>query len=133
MARRRTLGVVLLAVVAVFGALAPRGNAQAPPTITLPPVTPTTPPPTSTTLPGSTSETTVPPDTSSSTTTTIDVSQDGDNGSPTGGGPGQVIPPDAQAVIDALVRSGANDNHLLVAGEKALLAAGVDPDQAARL
>jgi hypothetical protein len=32
-----------------------------------------------------------------------------------------------------LVRSAANDNHLLVAGEKALLAAGVDPDQAARL
>jgi hypothetical protein len=31
------------------------------------------------------------------------------------------------------VRTGANDNHLLVAGEKALLAAGVDPDQAARL
>jgi hypothetical protein len=44
-----------------------------------------------------------------------------------------VIPADAQAILDAMVRSGANDNHLLVAGEKALLAAGVDPDQAARL
>jgi len=61
------------------------------------------------------------------------VSQDGDNGSPIGGGPGQTIPPDAQAVLDTIVRTGSNDDHLLVAGERALLAAGVDPDQAARL
>ncbi|MEY2404279.1 MAG: peptidoglycan LD-endopeptidase LytH [Acidimicrobiaceae bacterium] len=123
------MGLGLLAAVAVIGALAPRGNAQEGPTITLPGVTATTPPST-TTPPDDGSTTTVPDD---STTTTIDVSHDGDNGSPTGGGPGQVIPPDAQAVIDALVRSGANDDHLLVAGEKALLAAGVDPDQAARV
>jgi hypothetical protein len=61
------------------------------------------------------------------------VSNDGDNGSPVGGGPGQVIPPDAQAILDTIVRTAPNDNHLLVAGEKALLAAGVDPDQAARV
>jgi hypothetical protein len=95
----------------------------------LPGVSTTVPAPT--TVPPGEGSTTTPPD--DSTTTTIDVSHDGDNGSPTGGGPGQVIPPDAQAVIDALVRSGANDDHLLVAGEKALLAAGVDPDQAARV
>jgi hypothetical protein len=44
-----------------------------------------------------------------------------------------VVPPDAQAIINSLVRSGATDDHLLVAGEKALLAAGVEPDQAARV
>ncbi|MEY2420044.1 MAG: peptidoglycan LD-endopeptidase LytH [Acidimicrobiaceae bacterium] len=129
MARIRTTGVAAFAVIAVFGALAPRGSAQEAPTITLPGVTATTPPPT--TAPGDASTTTPPDD--SSTTTTVDVSQDGDNGSPTGGGAGQVIPSDAQAIIDGLVRSGANEDHLLVAGEKALLSAGVDPDQAARL
>ncbi|MEY2452610.1 MAG: peptidoglycan LD-endopeptidase LytH [Acidimicrobiaceae bacterium] len=124
------MGVCLLAAVAIFGALAPRGDAQEAPTITLPGVTATTTPPT-TVPPGDGSTTTPPPD--DSTTTTIDVSNDGDNGSPTGGGPDQVIPADAQAIIDALVRSGASDDHLLVAGEKALLAAGVEPDQAARV
>lgn len=123
------MGVCLLGAFAVIGVLAPRGNAQDPPTITLPGVTATTPPPT--TAPGGDGSTTAPPD--DSTTTTIDVSQDGDNGSATGGGPDQVIPADAQAIIDALVRSGANDDHLLVAGEKALLAAGVEPDQASRV
>jgi murein DD-endopeptidase MepM/ murein hydrolase activator NlpD len=136
MRRIKTTGVVLVAAVAVFGVFAPRGSAQAPPTITLPGITPTTPVPTTTTPDGVTTTTTTAPGATSpndsSTTTTIDVSQDGDAGGPTGG-PGQVIPPDAQAEIDAMVRSGANDNHLLVAGEKALLAAGVDPDQAARL
>jgi murein DD-endopeptidase MepM/ murein hydrolase activator NlpD len=131
MARIRTTGVAVLAAVAVFGALAPRGSAQESPTITLPVITTTTAVPTTTT-PGDGSGGTTPPDGSSTTTTTIDVSQDGDGGA-TGGGPGQVIPADAQAIIDALVRSGANDDHLLVAGEKALLAAGVDPDQAARV
>jgi murein DD-endopeptidase MepM/ murein hydrolase activator NlpD len=123
------MGVCLLAAVAVIGALAPRGDAQEAPTITLPGVSTTVPAPT--TVPPGEGSTTTPPD--DSTTTTIDVSNDGDNGSPTGGGPGQVIPADAQAIIDALVRSGASDDHLLVAGEKALLAAGLDPDQAARL
>jgi hypothetical protein len=132
MARIRTTGLALLVAVAVFGALAPRGSAQEPPTITLPGITATTPPPTTTTTPGDGSGTTAPPD-GSNTTTTIDVSQDGDAGSATGGGPGQVVPPDAQAIIDSLVRSGASDDHLLVAGEKALLASGVDPDEAARV
>jgi murein DD-endopeptidase MepM/ murein hydrolase activator NlpD len=137
------MGVLLLAVVALFGAVATRGNAQEPPTVTLPELstTSTTGPLPSSTAPGGGgggggSGSTNPPGSSSgssSTTTTVDVSHDGDNGSPTGGGPGQVIPVDAQAAIDALVRSGANDNHLLVAGEKALIAAGVDADQAARL
>ncbi|MEY2459731.1 MAG: peptidoglycan LD-endopeptidase LytH [Acidimicrobiaceae bacterium] len=126
------MGVSLLAAVAVFGALAPRGSAQEPPTITLPGITTTTDVPTTTTAPGDGSSTTTPPD-GSSTTTTIDVSQDGDAGSAVGGGAGQVVPPDMQAIIDALVRTGASDDHLLVAGEKALLAAGVDPDQAARV
>src|SRR5688500_5755364 len=134
MARIRTMGVVSVAAVAVIGVFATRGSAQAPPTITLPGLTTTTAPPT--TAPGS-SPTTGPADPNapgdSSTTTTIDVSQDGDAGSAVGGGPGQIVPPDAQAIIDALVRTGAKDNHLLVAVEKALLAAGVDPDQAARL
>ncbi|MEY2431295.1 MAG: peptidoglycan LD-endopeptidase LytH [Acidimicrobiaceae bacterium] len=129
------MGVALLLVCAVFGALAARGNAQeSPPTITLPDLTTTT----STTAPPGTTGggqpgSTAPGGGGGAPPTTIDTSQDGDNGNPTGGGPGQVIPVDAQAILDAMVRSGANDNHLLVAGEKALLAAGVDPDQAARL
>jgi murein DD-endopeptidase MepM/ murein hydrolase activator NlpD len=126
------MGVALLAAVAVLGALAPRGSAQEPPTITLPDITATTAAPTTTTPGTDPSGTTTPPD-GSNTTTTIDVSQDGDAGSAVGGGPGQVVPADAQAIIDSLVRSGASDDHLLVAGEKALLAAGVDPDQAARI
>jgi hypothetical protein len=128
------MGVLFLAVVAVLGALAPRGNAQAPPTVTLPDLTTTTTtaPPGSSDPGGGGSGSTTPPD-GSSTSTTIDVSQDGDSGSAVGGGPGQVIPADAQAILDSLVRSGASDDHLLVAGEKALLAAGVDPDQASRI
>src|SRR5438270_6352659 len=131
MARRRTMGVLLIAVVAVAGTAATRGYAQEPPpSLTLPPLSSTT---TSTTTPtssGSGGSTTSTPSTGTapgSTPTTADVSHDGDNGSPIGGGPGQIIPPDAQAILDSIVRSPANDNHLLVAGEKALLAAGVDP------
>src|SRR5438552_6247416 len=118
MARFRTMGVVSVVAVAVLGVFASRGSAQEPPTITLPAIATTTPAPT-TTAPGNGSGTTTPGTApgDSSTTTTIDVSQDGDSGSPTGGGPGQVIPPDAQAIIDSLVRTGANDDHLLVAGE----------------
>ncbi len=131
------MGVALFAVVAVIGAFATRGNAQEPPAITLPPLAPTS-TSTTTTVPGSSSSSgdpssTVPPDGSAPASPPADPSQDGDGGSPVGGGPGQVIPPDAQAELDAMVRSGANDNHLLVAGEKALLAAGIDPDRAARL
>ena len=131
------MAVAVLAAVAVFGVLAPRGRAQEAPTITLPGITATTeaPPTSTTTSPGSPGDgsSTTPPPGDSTTTTTIDVSQDGDSGSPTGGGPGQVVPADAQAIIDSLVRSGASDDHLLVAGEKALLAAGIDPDQSARI
>ena len=135
------MGVAVLLVLAAAGVLAARGSAQEPPTVTLPPFSTT-----STTAPAGTTPTVPGPGDSSSTSTTVpssspgtappttaDVSQDGDNGSPVGGGAGQVVPPDAQAVLDTIVRTGSNDNHLLVAGERALLAAGVDPDQAARL
>lgn len=129
---RRVTGVALCVAVALLGVLATRGDAQEPPTITLPTTTTV---PTTTTPPTSDDPSTSPPSSSdpNQPTTTADPSQDGDNGSPVGGGPDQQIPPDAQAVIDAIVRTGGMDNHLLVAGEKALLAAGVDPDQAARL
>lgn len=140
MARIRIMGVVILAVVA-FGVFAPRGSAQEPPTVTLPPLsstTSTTAPSTSSGGPGPSagsggSGTSSPSGNPSAPPSTVDVSQDGDNSSPVGGGPGQVIPPDAQAVLNSIVRTDPNDNHLLVAGERALLAAGVDPDQAARL
>src|SRR3954453_7633358 len=139
MARLRTVGVAVLLVLAAGGVLAVRGSAQEPPTVTLPPFSTTS--TTAPAIPGggeasSSTTTTAPGGTSSNPQgppTTADVSQDGDNGSPVGGGPGQVIPPDAQAILDTVVRTGANDDHLLVAGERALLAAGVDPDQAARL
>lgn len=133
------MGVVVLAAVA-FGVFATRGSAQEPPTVTLPPLSSTT----TTTAPTASSgggggdssggsSTSTPSDNPSAPPSTADVSQDGDTGSPVGGGPGQVVPPDAQAEMNSIVRTGANDNHLLVAGERALLAAGVDPDQAARL
>jgi len=106
------MGVALFAVVAVIGAFATRGNAQEPPAITLPPLGPTT-TTTTTTVPGSSSSdpgTTVPPDGSAPPPSApADPSQDGDGGSAVGGGPNQIIPPDAQAVLDAMVRSGAND------------------------
>src|SRR4051794_36523578 len=105
MVRRRSMGVVLVAVVAVIGAFATRGNAQEPPAITLPSLGPTT--TTSTTVPGSSSSdpaSTVPADGSAPPPAPADPSQDGDNGSPVGGGPGQVVPPDAQAILDAMVR-----------------------------
>ena len=128
------MGVAVLAVVALTSAFAARGSAEEPPSITLPPLSST-----STTAPGGggtssgASNTTTPNGTSPSPPSTADVSKDGDNGSPVGGGPDQVIPPDAQAIMNSIVRTAANDDHLLVAGERALLAAGVDPDQAARL
>ncbi len=140
MSRRRATGVAVLIGCVALVALATRGSAQTPPPIlTLPGTSTTTTPPTSD--PGST---TTPPASGSSggSSTTdpgtapppgVDPSAGADNGSPLGGGPGQVIPPDAQAILDGIVRSAPNDDHLLVAGEKALLAAGVDPDTAARL
>src|SRR3954468_18562295 len=138
MVRPRSMGVLALLAVALFGVFATRGNAQEPPPITLPVLstTTTTPPPPP--AGGDPSTTTPPSDPGAPPPPPADPSGDGDSStpdgsSPTGGGPGQIVPGDAQAAIDALVRSGANDNHLLVAGEKALLAAGVDPDTAARL
>lgn len=136
MARVRTVGVAVLLVLAVGGVLAARGSAQEPPGLTLPPLSTTsttTPATVPGSDPGSTSTTTPSSSPNGAPPTTADVSQDGDNGGPIGGGPGQMIPPDAQAALDQIVRTAPNDNHLLVAGERALLAAGVDPDQAARL
>jgi murein DD-endopeptidase MepM/ murein hydrolase activator NlpD len=129
---------------AVIGAFSTRGaKADPPPSVTLPPFTSTTTATTatSTTAPaggtGSTfgSSTTAPSagGTGGPPPPPVDLSQDADNGSPLGGGAAQVIPADAQAIMDSIVRSAPTDDHLLVAGEKALLAAGVDPDQAARL
>jgi len=130
------MGVVILAAVA-FGVFATRGSAQEPPTVTLPPLPSSTATTTSPNSGGDTSSggsgSTAPSGNGQSPPSTADVSGDGDNGSPVGGGPGQVVPPEAQAVLDSIVRSDADDNHLLVAGERALSAAGVDPDQAARL
>jgi len=133
------MGVVAVVAAVVFGVFATRGNAQEGPPLTLPIISTTT---TSTTAPppssGDPSTTTPPADGTDPAAPPADPSGDGDNSTPdgsnpTGGGPGQVIPADAQAELDAMVRSGASDNHLLVAGEKALLASGVDPDTAARL
>lgn len=143
------MGVILLAA-AAFAVFATRGSAQEPPTVTLPPIdsstTTTAPPSGGGGSPGGGSPGGGSPGgpigASSTTTTagnnqpppsTADVSHDGDNGSPLGGGPGQTIPPDAQAIMNSIVRTDPNDNHLLVAGERALLAAGLDADQAARL
>jgi murein DD-endopeptidase MepM/ murein hydrolase activator NlpD len=58
----------------------------------------------------------------------------GDTGlSPLGGGPGQEIPFDAQALLSSLHRTAPNDDKVLVEGEQALLAAGYEPDAAARI
>src|SRR4051794_40647545 len=108
MARARTVGVAVLLVLAVGGVLAARGSAQQPPTVTLPPFSPT-----STTTPAARGrgDAAIPPPAGARGTPasapqgpppTADVSQDGDNGGPIGGGPGQVIPPDAQAVLDTI-------------------------------
>jgi murein DD-endopeptidase MepM/ murein hydrolase activator NlpD len=56
---------------------------------------------------------------------------DGDAGTDATGG-GRAVPPEAQAAIDAVVRSGPNDNHALVAGVAALEARGVAPGDARR-
>jgi len=119
--------------------LATRGNAQTlPPILTFPSTTTTTAPQASS-APGTSSDgsggggSSGEPSTTAPPPSGVDPAQGADGTSPVGGGPGQVIPPDAQAILDAMVRSAPNDDHLLVAGEKALLAAGVDPDRAARL
>jgi hypothetical protein len=123
------------------------GPTQQPPPFTLPTLAPptTSPPPNPGTTPGAPT-TTAPPTGPGGTTP-------GDPGSGGGTPPGQAdpsqgaeggtdctplcpqlpIPTDAQAVIDAIMRTAPNNNAALVANEKALLASGYDPDQAARL
>ena len=137
MSLRRSAGVAVLLAVAFSVAATWTVHAQEPPPLTLPPLSsPTTAPPSSSD-PGST--TTTAPGTSGGTggpgaQPPADPSQDVDNGgecSPTC--PDRPIPPDAQAVLDSIVRSAPNDNRALVAGEQALLAAGYDADQAARI
>lgn len=44
-----------------------------------------------------------------------------------------MIPRDAEALLASIQRSASNDNTVLVAGERALLASGMDPDSAARI
>lgn len=138
---RRT--VVVIGILVVLAASAPGARARLGQTDQDPTTVPTT-----TTLlpplvPPSTEPTTEPPpvsDTTSTTTpeatTTIPVGGDGTESgglSPLGGGPGQIVPDDAAALIAGLARSAPNDNSALVAGERALLAAGDDPDHAARV
>lgn len=68
------------------------------------------------------------------TTTTVPLAAggEGDTGC-SGYCPGLIVPGDAQAIIDAIERTRPNNNLALVAGEQQLLAAGFDPEQAARL
>lgn len=44
-----------------------------------------------------------------------------------------MIPPDAAALLASIERSAPNDNSVLVSGERALIAAGMDADGAARV
>jgi len=133
---------VVAAVVGIVlsGALGWRASAQTDPstTTTLDPTTTTTDPlggllgssTTSTapkTDPSSTEPDTVPP-------VAEPVLGAGDTGlSILGGDPSQVIPPDAAALLASIRRTAPNDNVANVADEQALLAAGYDADQAARL
>ena len=48
------------------------------------------------------------------------------------GVPGLVVPPDAQAVIDSIARTGSNDNDALVEGALLVEAAGMAHDEAVR-
>ena len=90
--------------------------------------------PPSTTAPPATDSTTTTTGAPDSTTTTPSPPIGaGDEGlSPVGGDPSQVIPPEAAALY-AKGRSAPNDDRANVADEKALLAAGYSPDDAARL
>jgi hypothetical protein len=144
MSFRRSAGVAVLLGVALSATLTWTVHAQSAPTaeppLTVPTIAPTS--TTTSTVPGSTS-TSPPPGAPGSPGSgpaaapppgSADPSQDVDGG----GGcapicPDRPIPADAQAVLSALVRSAPNDNRALVAGEQALLAAGYDADQAARL
>lgn len=142
MSWRRTLGVAVLAGVALTGAMSWRGSAQTIDPVADPPIT-LLPPPSTTAPPTSAAPDTTGPPTSSSDTTppesTLPPGAEGTLGGgdagllPGGGGPGQIVPPEAAAFLATIGRSAPNDNRDLVAGEQALLAAGYDADQAARL
>src|SRR3954452_1151109 len=152
MSFRRTAGVAVALGVALSAAFAWTVHAQVGPTKEPPPFTiPTIAPPTTSpsdpgTLPGST--TTTAPPTGPGGTTPGDGSGPGGTTPPGQADPSQgaeggtdctplcpqlPIPPEAQAVLDAVVRSAPNNNMALVDNERALLAAGYDPDQAAHL
>jgi murein DD-endopeptidase MepM/ murein hydrolase activator NlpD len=88
------------------------------------PTTPTTPPPT--TAPPSSPLPPADPDPAPSDP------GDGDGGAGSSPSGGRSIPPDAQAAIDAVVRSSPNDNHALVDGAAALAGLGVPQDEAVR-
>jgi murein DD-endopeptidase MepM/ murein hydrolase activator NlpD len=96
------------------GWLGPQPAPEPTPTTVLPP--PTTPPPAAT-LP--TADPGSPP-----------ADGDAGDGAPAAGG--RAVPPEAQAAIDAIVRSSPNDNHALVEGAAALEALGVPAGEAMR-
>ncbi|MEO7555535.1 MAG: M23 family metallopeptidase, partial [Acidimicrobiales bacterium] len=100
---------------------------EPPPLIDLFPTTAPPPPPPETT-------TTLAPDTTTVPTTAPGGDGDTTDGlSPLGGGPGQIVPREAAALLSSIARSAPNNNSVLVANEQALLAVGFDADQAARL
>jgi murein DD-endopeptidase MepM/ murein hydrolase activator NlpD len=127
------IAALVLVVLAVAAPVARARLEQAsPPTTLLPPLGPTT----TTEAPPPSSDATTTTEPALDTTSTTPAGGDGttDGGlSPLGGGPGQIVPPEAEAFISSLRRSAPNDDRALVENEQALLAAGYDPDQAARL
>ena len=149
--RRRALGVVVAATGLLVAAgwpaaaqLLPGGHGgQAadegkPPPITL------TPPPsstTSTTTPPPTDDTT-PPSTDPGTDTTVAPTDQppapGSGGAGVGDGEdagilGRVVPADAQALINSIKRTPANNDANLVSAVQDLVARGMDPAEAARV
>jgi murein DD-endopeptidase MepM/ murein hydrolase activator NlpD len=147
--RHRSTGVVLLAVglsLAVCwpaaaqllpgGQQGQSGGAKPPPITLIPhPTTTTTSPPT--TAPAPTTTTTAP----GSTTTAPPPAPLPDSPTPADGGGdaaptgllARLIPADAQAAIDAIVRTPANNTASLAAGVQALVANGMDPAQAIKI
>src|SRR5437016_2658233 len=123
---RRPLGVAVtgaVAGVALSGAMSWRGAAQTIEAAAEPPITLL--PPLSTTAPPTSPPVTEPPPSSTGTTSpssTLPPGAEGAPGSgdvgllPGGGGPGQVVPPDAAAFLATVKRSAPNDNQALVAG-----------------
>ena len=134
---RRRVGAAAVAGIALSGAFAWRGVAQTDPPTSEP--APTTTDPLGglfgTTTTATSAPTTEPTSTEPETTPPTDpVLGEGDAGlSVAGGGPGQVVPADALSVLNSIRRTAPNDDTQNVADEQALVAAGYDPDQAARL